>query len=227
MANASISETAPGEHLLPKQAGVVAAICLVLGLGIGYISRGLERAPSTAVSAAASASHGRPAQPPRMPTIADMKLMADKQAAPLLAQLKTKPSDTALLTQIGAIYHSTHQFKEAAGYYDKAVQADPENVGLRNRFASSLYRSGDTDDAIAQLNQALRSQPKDANTLFNLGMIRLQGKGDGKGALSAWQQLLKSNPQLSADRKAQVQKLMADVLTTLGEQRAAKGATGK
>jgi len=28
--------------------------------------------------------------------------------------------------------------------------------------------------------------------------------------VAAWQQLLKSNPQLSADRKATVQKLMAD-----------------
>jgi len=28
--------------------------------------------------------------------------------------------------------------------------------------------------------------------------------------VAAWQQLLKSNPKLSAERKAQVQKLMAD-----------------
>ena len=64
-------------------------------------------------------------------------------------------------------------------------------------------------------------------SLGMLGMIRLQGKGDGKGALAAWQKLLKSNPQLSADRKAQVQKLMADVLNTLGDTQAAKGGTGK
>ena len=42
-------------------------------------------------------------------------------------------------------------------------------------------------------------------------MIKWQGKQDGSGALAAWQELLKSNPQLSADRKATVQKLMADV----------------
>jgi cytochrome c-type biogenesis protein CcmH/NrfG len=41
-------------------------------------------------------------------------------------------------------------------------------------------------------------------------MIKWQGKQDGKGALAAWQELLKSNPQLSADRKATVQKLMTD-----------------
>jgi hypothetical protein len=55
-------------------------------------------------------------------------------------------------------------------------------------------------------------------------MIRLQGKLDGKGALAAWQRLLKSNPQLSPERKATVQKLMADVLTSMGGQSGAKGA---
>jgi cytochrome c-type biogenesis protein CcmH/NrfG len=78
-------------------------------------------------------------------------------------------------------------------------------------MASCLYFTGDVDGAISQLQQALHYDPKDANSLFNLGLFKWQGKKDGKGALAAWQQLLKSNPQLSADRKAQVQKLMADV----------------
>jgi len=55
-------------------------------------------------------------------------------------------------------------------------------------------------------------------------MIRLQGKRDNVGALAAWQRLLKSNPQLSADRKATVLKLMADVMTTLGDQKGNAGA---
>ena len=62
------------------------------------------------------------------------------------------------------------------------------------------------------------------NALFDLGMIRLQGKGDGNGALAAWQQLLKSNPQLCEDRKAMVLKLMAEVQTTLGNQHGIGGA---
>jgi len=153
-----------------------------------------------------------------------MKQAADKQASPLLEKLKGDANNSALLTQVGAIYHASHQFKEASAYYEKAVQVDPGNVGLRNKLASSLYRSGDVEGAIAQLKQALRHDPKDANSLFNLGMIRLQGKGDGKGAVAAWQQLLKSNPQLSDDRKAEVQKLMANVLTTLSSQNGMEGA---
>jgi cytochrome c-type biogenesis protein CcmH/NrfG len=138
--------------------------------------------------------------------------------------LKSDPNNSALLIQVGAIYHSTRQFRQAAVYYGKAVQIDPANVTVRTKLASSLYRSGDVDGAIAQLNQALSYDSKDANALFDLGMIKMQGKGDGKGALAAWQKLLKSNPQLSEDRKAMVLKLMAEVQTTLGNQHGIGGA---
>jgi cytochrome c-type biogenesis protein CcmH/NrfG len=163
----------------------------------------------------------------RMPSLEEMRQMADRQAQPLIEKLKSDPNNSAALIQLGAIYHTTHRFKEAAACYAKAIEIDPKNVAVRTKLASSLYRSGDVDGAIAQLNRALTYDPKDADALFDLGMIRLQGKQDGKGAVAAWQKLLKSNPQLSADRKAQVQKLMADVMTTLGDQHRIEGATGK
>ena len=159
-----------------------------------------------------------------MPSMGQMKQVADKQAAPLLEKLKSDPKNGLLLSQVGAIYHGDHQFQEAATYYQKAVQVDPKNVSTRSKLATSLYRSGDVDGAITQLNEALTYDPKDANSLFNLGMIKLNGKKDGQGALAAWQRLLKSNPQLSADRKATVQHLIADVLNTLGDQAATEGA---
>lgn len=152
-----------------------------------------------------------------------MRQMADKQAAPQLERLKSDPNNSALLAQVGAIYYSNHQFQQAADWYSKAMEFDPKNVALRTKLASSLYREGDADGAIKELKQALIYDPKDANALFDLGMIKLQGKQDGKGAIAAWQQLLKSNPQLSADREAQVQKLMADVLTTMGNQDRMRG----
>lgn len=219
MANALTSEAAATESLHARRVYLSAAICLLVGLGIGYVSRGFD-APGPVQRVAGTGQLSAPVAG-RMPSLGEMKHMADTQAAPLLEKLKSSPGDGALLTQVGAIYHGSHQFKEAARYYQQAVQADPKNVALRSRLASSLYRSGDVDGAIAQLNQALAVEPTDANSLFNLGMIRLEGKNDGKGALAAWQKLLKSNPKLSPERKAEVQKLMADVLTTVGRQPAA------
>ena len=213
------SDAASTESLQPMPVYLSALFCLALGLAAGYISRA-HLQPMAPTPTASNSTHPNP----HALNLDQMKQIADRQAAPLLEKLNSSPADSALLTQVGAIYHGSHQFKEAAAYYNKAVQADPKDIALRNRLASSLYRSGDVDGAITQLNQALAYDPRDANSLFNLGMIRLQGQGDGKGALAAWQKLLKSNPQLSAERKAEVQKLMADVLTTMGEKGEGKGA---
>ena len=146
-----------------------------------------------------------------MPSLEDMKRMADKQAEPLLAKLKSDPNNSALLNQVGTIYKATHQFKEAIGYYQKAVQADPSNVGARTDLASCLYYEGDVDGALNQLQRALGYDPKDANSLFNLGLIRWKGKSDTKGAIAAWEQLLKSNPGLASNKKSEVENLLAEV----------------
>ncbi len=147
----------------------------------------------------------------QVPSLEQMKQMADTKAAPLLEKLKGNPNNTDLLGKVGDLYQGTHQFKAAAGYYDKALQIDPKNVPLHTQLASCLYYQGDIDGAISQLQQGLHYDPKDANSLFNLGIMKLQGKKDIKGALAAWHLLLSSNPQLSADRKARVQKLIADI----------------
>ena len=199
-----------------KQVYAMAVISLAVGLAIGYLFRGSQSPaapPPPAADAQASAQPSVPAghMGGQMPTLEQMKQMADQKAAPLLEKLKSDPNNSTLLLQVGNMYLATHQFKDAAGYFDKALQVDPKNVAVRTQLASCMYYDGDADGAISQLQQALKYDPKDANSLFNLGMIKWKGKQDNKGAVEAWQQLLKTNPQLSADRKATVQKLLADV----------------
>jgi cytochrome c-type biogenesis protein CcmH/NrfG len=106
------------------------------------------------------------------------------------------------MIQIGNIYYATHQFKEAADYFGKSLEVKPKNIAIRTELASCLYYAGDVDGALRQLSQATTDDPKDANSLFNLGMIRWKGKKDSKGALAAWVQLLKANPQLEPGQES-------------------------
>jgi cytochrome c-type biogenesis protein CcmH/NrfG len=212
MENEPTTPPTAGSAWQVKQVYAMAAICFVVGLSIGYLFRG-SQSPAAAAQPAATAqsSAATGGMSGQMPSLDQMKQMADTKAAPLLEKLKSDPTNSDLLIQVGNIYEATHQFKDAAGYYSRALQANPKNVTIRTQLASSLYYDGDVDGAISQIQKALQYDPKDVNSLFNLGMMEWQGKQDGKGALAAWQELLKSNPQLSPDRKAAVQKLMADV----------------
>ena len=217
MANEPSTQPTAGSTWQAKQVYAMAVISLVVGLAIGYLFRGSQSPAVPAPPAVDSQASAKPSPHAgamgaggKMPSLEEMKQMADQKAAPLLEKLKTDPNNKDLLSQVARIYVSTHQFKEAASYYDRALQVDPKNVAIRTEMASCLYYSGDADGAISQLQQSLQYDPKDANSLFNLGMIKWQGKQDSKGAVAAWQQLLKSNPQLSAERKATVKKLMTD-----------------
>jgi predicted Zn-dependent protease len=109
------------------------------------------------------------------PGLDQMKQMADKKAEPLLAKLKDDPNNADLMIQIGNIYFSTHQFKEAAVYLGKSLEVKPKNIEIRTEMASCLYYAGDVDGALQQLSQATADDPKDANSLFNLG--RFAGRG--------------------------------------------------
>jgi cytochrome c-type biogenesis protein CcmH/NrfG len=217
-----VERSAAADSLLsPWRVYSMAAIYLIAGLATGYVLR-MSQSPATRPAAASvpAAPHtmAGAAASAKPPTLDQMKQMADDRAKPLLEKLKSDPNNPFLLLQVGAAYHAAHRFQEAAAYFGKAVESDPKNTAARTKLAISLYREGDVDGALAQLNRALQDSQGDANALFNLGMIRLQGKQDGAGAIAAWQQLLKLNPQMSKDRQAEVQNLMAEVETSLGKQ---------
>jgi cytochrome c-type biogenesis protein CcmH/NrfG len=222
MANESAPAPAPApaapasSNWQAKQVYVMAAVCLVVGLAIGYFFRGSESARLVGPAAETSQS-GVPqggtgsGGMKQMPTMDQMQHMAEKKAEPLLEKLKKDPNNAELLIQVGDIYKQTHRFKEAASYYEKSLAVDPKNVEIRTDRASCLYYAGDVDGALAELQQSLKDDPKNANALFNLGMMRWKDKKDASGALAAWKELLKSNPTLDAARKASVQKLITEV----------------
>jgi cytochrome c-type biogenesis protein CcmH/NrfG len=181
------------------QAYIMAVLCLLVGCAVGYLLRG-SRGGSASAPATAGAEQQQGMPPAaaggmeQQPSPEQMKAMADKQAEPLLEQLKSKPSDPALLTQIGNLYYDAHIFPVAIDYYQKTLALDPKNSSVRTDMASAMFSNGDPDHSIAEFDHALKDDPKNANALFNRGIVKWQGKMDVKGAVADWELLLKEDP---------------------------------
>jgi cytochrome c-type biogenesis protein CcmH/NrfG len=218
MPNEAVEQAAGGSVWQVKQVYVMAAVCLVVGVAIGYLFRG-SQSPAAEVQATEATKSAIPGggMGGQEPTLEQMKHMADVKAQPLLDKLKTDRTNASLLVQIGNVYRSAHQFKDAAEYYGKSLQFNPKDVATRIEMASCLYYTGDVEGALAQLKQSLKDDPKNTNALFNLGMIKWAAKKDGPGAISAWRELLKSNPKLDASKKATVEKLIAEAAKASGK----------
>ena len=200
------------------QTYLMATICLGVGLAVGFLIRG-SASPAAPVPLAQAVpqqlqdKHSGVGQQP-MPTLADMKRMADKQAAPLLATLKTDPENVATLNKTALTYKAAHQFKEAITYFQKALAIDPKNIPIRDDMASCMYYTGDVDGAVSELNKSLGYDPKHAGTLMNLGIIKWKGKDDTAAAIAAWQTLLKLNPDFP--RKDKIEQLIAEAKQSSG-----------
>jgi tetratricopeptide (TPR) repeat protein len=201
----------------PAQMLVLCAVCLIAGIVVGYLAHGsapVAAASAPEVSSMPSVSN-QAAQAPsphqgmggNMPSLEDMRHMADKKAEPLLAKLKTDPKNPQLLNQVGLVYKSAHQFDDAAKYFEQSLQSDPKNIGVRADYASCLYFTGNVDGALAQLNKSLTYDPKHAGTLMNIGIIKLKGKDDPAGAIEAWEKVLKYHPDFP--QKAMVEQMIA------------------
>ena len=190
----------------------MAVVCLIVGLLVGYFLRGSAK-PVEATAPSSAESQQPAGMPPHAmgqqgtPSLEDMKRMADKQVEPLLQKLNSDPRNAELLNQVALTYRATHQFKEAAVYYQKALDVDPKNVAVRTDLATCLYFTGDVDGALAQLKQSLSYDPKHAGTLLNIGIITWKGKGDVDGAVAYWQKLLKLYPDF--EQKEMVEHLIA------------------
>ena len=188
------------------QAYTLAVICLLAGVAGGWLFRGSQ--PASAVAApAATSSAGVSGNANPQPTPEQMKKMADVSAAPLLEQLKSDPNNAGLLANIGNLYYDAQQYPEAIGYYQRALQIQPADAAVRTDMATAIWYTGDANSAIAEFNKSLSYDPTKANTLFNLGIVKWQGKMDIAGAVSAWQKLLETNPNYEG--KERVEQLIA------------------
>jgi tetratricopeptide (TPR) repeat protein len=187
------------------QVYLMAAICLLLGIAVGYLVR-VPGQPAPLAAQANSVTAPDAANMQQQPTPEMMKRMADTKAAPLLLQLQSSPNDPQLLAQIGNIYYDTQNFQEAIGYYKKSL-ALKEDPNVRTDMGTSYFYFGDADAALAEFDRTLKANPNFDNALFNVGMVKFRGKMDARGAVEAWQKLLKQSPNYP--RRADVEQMIS------------------
>ena len=190
-----------------KQAIILAVICLVAGIAGGWSIRSLQSPAATGPANAPVAP--QPAETVASPpSPAQLKEMADAQAAPMLDKLKADPNNPDLLTGIGNLYYDAQQYPAAIDYYGRTLKARPNDVAVRTDMGTAYWFMGNADSALTEFNKALSYAPDNPNTLFNRGLVRFKGKADSAGAIADWERLLKANPNY--DGKDKVEEMMAE-----------------
>ncbi|MBI3670691.1 MAG: tetratricopeptide repeat protein, partial [Acidobacteria bacterium] len=153
-----------------REAYLLALVCLMLGLVVGYMFRGSAAVPGAVpvTTAGVTPPAGASPAPSAPPTAESLQPLA----APLLAALKADPKNADTLVQLGNLYYDNHVYPQAIEYYTRALELRPNDPNVRTDLGTAFWYSGFAEKAVAEYQKSLAANPTHANTLFNVGVVR-------------------------------------------------------
>jgi len=162
---------------------VYAAAMLMVGALAGYVLA-LQGGTRTAAAAPPAASQS----PAAAPVVDEAQLRAYRDI------LARDPKNVQAAVGAGNLLYDAQRYPDAIGYYQQAFAGNPSDINVSTDLGTALWYSGRADDALAQYQKSLAINPTHGQTLFNIGIVRADGKQDYQGAIAAWEQLLTTNP---------------------------------
>ena len=179
---------------------IVYAVCaLMIGGLAGYILAVAGTRPGVGAPAQTAAS---------VPSIAPAPLVDDGALRAYRDILTREPKNLQAAVKAGNLLYDAHRYVEAIPFYQQAFALNESDINVSTDLGTALWYAGRPDDALAQYERSLAISPTHAHTLFNVGIVRADGKHDYPGAVVAWEQLLATSP--AYQNAAGVRELLAD-----------------
>jgi cytochrome c-type biogenesis protein CcmH/NrfG len=163
---------------------------LILGFGVGFFAMNQYIAPRAAELARPIPQFVPPGAAPSTPRV-DPRTISQLEDT-----IRKDPENFNALRELGNIRYDERNFTEAAALYARALELHPDDVNVRSDRGGALLQGDRVDEAIAELRMVLTKEPTHPQALYILGVALLEGKGDREGALSAWNKLVESHPDL-------------------------------
>lgn len=177
--------------------------CLIVGLVAGY---GLSRLGGQKTSPGfTGAPQGFP--PPAPDPALEQQIKLTQQA------VDSDPKNLQALVGLANLYYDTGNFSNAITYYERALAINPNDPNILTDLGTSYRNLKQTDKAIELFKRAMKADPRHPNSRFNLGVVLLHDKNDVRGAIAAWEDFLRldpNNPQ-APNLREQIQKMKQSI----------------
>jgi tetratricopeptide (TPR) repeat protein len=177
-----------------KAAAIAAAVAFLVGVGVGQVIARMDTASGTpAVAAEPAACHGEMSGhgAPAEGDACEMDCAKDRPA--LEARLQANPEDVEALIELGACDLSMGDTVSGLDRLSRgAVMAtDP---ALLIKAGIAFARVAESEKAVASFEKALIEDPKNADALYQAGLVSFHNLGDNERAVSYWQRYLEARP---------------------------------
>jgi len=123
--------------------------------------------------------------------------------------VKKDPNNLPAWVELGNLYFDSDRPKDAVEAYGRYLAIKPDNPDVRTDMGIMYRKMGQFDRALEEFRKAAQGDPKHANSRYNIGIVLLHDKHDIKGAITAWEDYLKVDPNSERAQRirAQIEKM--------------------
>ena len=169
---------------------IVAVIAVVVGFLAGIIYSAFQSAPTTTVQTGPPQQQSQPAQN-----------FSNEQATQILSleqEVSVNPTNVNAWIQLGNVYFDTNNYPKAIRAYEKSLELSSNNANVLTDLGVMYRRNGQPGKALEAFDKAIAIDPTLEQARFNKGVVLNYDMGDREGAIKAWQEVLKLNPNALA-----------------------------
>jgi cytochrome c-type biogenesis protein CcmH/NrfG len=141
---------------------------------------------------------GPPGSPPSTTAEEQAQQQNDETSQAILkleAAVTANPENFDTWIQLGHLYYDSNLPDKAIAAYTKSLEFHSGDANLLTDLGVMYRRANQPDKAIELFNQAIEKDPSHLPSRFNKGIVLLHDLDDSKGAIAAWEELLKIDPQ--------------------------------
>jgi cytochrome c-type biogenesis protein CcmH/NrfG len=164
-----------------KETLLAAVVALVVGLLGGYLVFSISGSKSQAPVAG-------------MPGGGAPMVNYEERIAQTLKVVAQDPKNFQAWVQLGNDYFDTNQPQKSIEAYGKALEINPKDPNVLTDQAIMYRAVGWFDKAIANLEAAMKIDPKHVQSLFNLGIVYMEDLKQPAKAIEYWTRYLELDP---------------------------------
>ncbi|MBW2467518.1 MAG: tetratricopeptide repeat protein [Deltaproteobacteria bacterium] len=172
---------------------IVALVALVVGFLGGVFYSAFQSGPSGGVQTTSG-----PAGPPPQQSQADLSSEQARRILALEQEVAVNPSNVDAWIQLGHVYFDSGNPPKAIRAYEKSLELSPNNPNVLTDLGVMYRRNGQPEKALEVFDKAMAIAPNHEQSRFNKGIVLRYDMNDREGAVKAWEELLKVNPNALA-----------------------------
>jgi len=183
-----------GSAAAPRKTGlwvVLGVVALVLIAGGAYLAGHASSGSVPSIDTTAPLTNDGAATPAASAAPA----VDQAQVAALMQKISADPKDVKSLRDLGNIYYSSNDFKNAQIFYEKVVAVTPKDDDAWVAVGAAAFNQGDNAKAKSAWEQAIAVNPKNPEAHYDLGFAYLAQKTpDNEKAKAEWQTVIDLDP---------------------------------